>query len=141
MSTNLTVIGNLAADPELRFTQQGKAVASFTVITSKSRKTDNGTWESSDVTSWHVVAWDALGENAAQSLTKGTPVVVVGNAVWKAWESKDTTEKRGRLEITAWNIGVDIKRNPVKVDTSIQQVQSQESKGRVTDDPWEVAPF
>lgn len=136
MSTNLTVVGNLAADPELRFTPSGQAVATFTVISSKSKKNDDGTWESTDVTAWTVNAWGAMGENAAQSLTKGTPVVVVGQAVWKAWESKDTNEKRGRIEVTAWNIGVDIKRAPVTVQTDYKpQTTAVES------DPWATAPF
>lgn len=116
MSTNLTIIGNLASDPELRFTTAGKAVASFTVISSKSKKNDDGTWESIDTTAWHVVAWDVLAENVTQSLTKGSPVVVVGSAVWKSWENKEDNEKRGRIEITAFNVGLDLKRNPAKSD-------------------------
>ena len=116
--TQLTVIGNLASDPELKFTPQGKAVCQFVVISSKSRKNESGEWESSDVTSWYVNVWDALAENTAESLSKGSPVIVYGTAVWKSWESKDTAEKRGRLEITAIDVAHSLKRGTVKASAS-----------------------
>jgi single-strand DNA-binding protein len=114
MSTNLTVIGNLAADPELRFTAAGKAVASFTVMTSTSKKNEAGEWESTDVTGWVVSVWDRLAENVAESLQKGDSVIVVGKAAWRSWENKDGS-KGGRMEITAWNVGTDLKRAPVAI--------------------------
>ena len=68
--TTLTITGNLTSDPELKFTQTGKAVASFTVVTSKSKKNQDGTWENTDVTFWNVKAWDKLAENIADTLRK-----------------------------------------------------------------------
>ena len=52
--SQVTIVGNLAADPELRFTPNGKAMASFTVISSKSVKKEDGTWENTDVTPWSI---------------------------------------------------------------------------------------
>lgn len=114
--TYITVTGNLASDPELKFTPQGKSVVSFVVINSKSRKTESGEWENYDVTSWTVSAWDALAENATQSLKKGSPVIVVGSAVWKSWEAKETGEKKGRIEIVATDIAFSLRRGSVKPD-------------------------
>lgn len=115
MSTNLTVIGNLAADPELKFTASGKAVATFTVLASRSRKNEEtGQWESHDTTGWRVTAWERLAENVAESLSKGDSVVIVGTAVWRSWEKDDGT-KGGRMEVTAQHVGVDLKRGVAKV--------------------------
>lgn len=129
MSTSITVVGNLAADPELRFTPGGKAVATFTVMASKSRKNEAGEWESLDTTGWTVKAWDKMAEHVAESLTKGDPVVVVGTAVWRGWE-KDDGAKGGRIEVTAWHVGVDVKRNPVKI------LKTLRTGGTPADDVW-----
>ena len=76
--TTLTIAGNLAADPELKFTPNGKAVASFTIISSKSVKKDDGTWENTDVTAWSVKCWNKLAENVCESLRKGMSVIAQG---------------------------------------------------------------
>ena len=132
MSANVTVSGNLANDPELRFTKDGKAVVSFTVMTSKSKKNDAGDWESTDVTAWRVSAWDKLAEHIAESIFKGSPVVVTGNAVWKSWENKDGV-KGGAMEITAYDVAVSLKRNPVTISKSAGRDTSSNS---VANDPW-----
>ena len=139
MSTTITVIGNLAADPELRFTPQGKAVASFTVMASKSRKNDAGQWENIDTTGWAVKAWDSLAENIAESLHKGDSVVVVGNAAWKSWE-KDDGSKGGRMEITAFNVGADLRRATATVKKATRSGAPATESDPWTSDPNEV-PF
>lgn len=112
--TTLCITGNLTADPELKFTPQGKAVASFTVMSSKSVKKPDGTWESTDVTPWTVKCWNRLAENVAESLSKGVAVVVQGTATQVSWEDKKTGEKRSKIEITAYSVGVDLKRHIAK---------------------------
>jgi len=139
MSANVTVIGNLAGDPELRFTKEGKAVATFTVLTSTSKKTDSG-WESTDVTAWRVSAWDKLGENVAESLTKGSPVVVYGKASWKEWENKDGN-KGGAMQIQAYNVAVDLKRDPVSINKGSGSNRSKEVDPWATPTPSEEFPF
>jgi single-strand DNA-binding protein len=129
--TAICITGNLAADPELKFTPQGKAVASFTVISSKSTKKPDGTWESTDVTPWTVKCWNRLAENVAESLSKGMGVVVQGTATWASWEDKNSGEKRGRMEITAYSVGVDLKRHIVNVVNL-----SRNGDGDVQVDPW-----
>lgn len=129
--TAICITGNLAADPELKFTPQGKAVASFTVISSKSTKKPDGTWESTDVTPWTVKCWNRLAENVAESLSKGIGVVIQGTATWASWEDKKSGEKRGRMEITAYSVGVDLKRHTVSVVNL-----SRNGDGDVQVDPW-----
>ena len=129
--TTLTITGNLINDPELKFTNSGKAVATFTVITSKSKKNQDGTWENTDVTFWNVKAWDKLAENIADTLRKGMTVIVQGTAVQENWDDKNTGEKRSRLGVTAWNVGVDLKRHNYQVT-----MVSRNSEGDYEVDPW-----
>lgn len=128
MSNPIIVSGNLAADPELKFTKDGKAVATFTVMTSRSRKTENGDWESLDVTGWRCTAWERLAEHVAESLVKGSPVVVMGRAAWREWAKEDGS-KGGAMQVTADTVAVDLKRAPVTIRTS-------EARKAPTRDPW-----
>lgn len=129
--TAITIAGNLAADPELRFTPNGKAVATFTVMSSKSVKKPDGTWENTDVTPWTVKCWNRLAENIADSLRKGMGVIVQGSAVWVSWEDKTTGQKRGKVEVTAFNVGVDLKRHTVQVVNIVRNVEGDKEV-----DPW-----
>jgi single-strand DNA-binding protein len=132
----MTIIGNLASDPEIRFTPSGKAVASFTILTSKSKKDEaTGKWESTDTTGWLIKAWDQLGENVGESLQKGDAVIVNGTAVYKSWEKEDGS-KGGRIEVTAWNVGLDLKRRSAKVNRTDRPAVAV----AVNDDPWASNP-
>lgn len=136
--TTLTITGNLVADPELRFTPGGAAVATFSVVSSKSVKLEDGTWENKDVTFWNVKAWNKLAENIADSLRKGVSVIVQGTAVQESWEDKTTGEKRSKIVVTAWNVGADLKRYSYTVPV----VERSDSAGyqAPANDPW-AAPL
>ena len=97
MSAPITIIGNLVADPELKFTQNAKALATFTVVSSKSVKKPDGTWENTDTTFWDIKAWGKTAENVADALRKGVAVIVSGTAVQESWEDKNTGAKRSKI--------------------------------------------
>lgn len=127
MSANITIIGNLAADPELKFVPSGKAACTFTVMSSKSKKVGE-VWESTDVTAWTIDAWEYLAENVSASLQKGDSVVVHGSIYQDSWEDKQTGQKRTKMKVRASNVGVDLKRAPAIVqrdhrNSTPQQVQ------------------
>jgi len=105
--TMLTVTGNLAGDPEIRYTQHGKAVVSLTVMTSRRTK-EGDQWVDVDTTAWKVSAWERLAENVVETLHKGDPVVVVGTAAENSWEKDGQTYRR--IEITAKHVGLDLTR-------------------------------
>lgn len=129
--TTLTITGNLVADPELKIIPSGKAVTSFTVVSSKSTKLADGTWENTDTTFWNIKCWNKLAENTSQSLKKGMAVIVLGSAVQEEWSDKNTGEKKSKIAVTAWSVGVDLKRHTVDV------VQlSRNGAGDVEIDPW-----
>ena len=144
MSASLTITGNLTADPELRFTPNGKALATFTVVTSKSSKKPDGTWENLDTAFWDVKAWGKIAENCADTLSKGMSVIVVGTALQENWDDKVSGAKRSKIAVTAWNIGVDLKRHTVaQVSTPNRADSFATAPAR---DSWsapvsEIAPF
>ena len=98
VGNEITIVGNLTKDPELRFTPAGKAVASLSIANNR-KWTSNG--EEQEQTSYFdVVAWDTLAENVAETLVKGSRAVVVGRLEQRSWEN-DEGEKRYKIEIIA----------------------------------------
>ncbi len=85
----LSATGNLTRDPELRFLADGTAVASLTVACSKSKKGDDGAWQTLATVFLDVNLWRADAETAAEQLRKGDRVIVTGSLIVRDWEGKD----------------------------------------------------
>lgn len=102
MSNQVSVVGNLARDPELRYTPQGKAVVTLSVgDTPRNFDRASGQWVDG-VTDWvKVVAWEGLAENVAASLKKGDKVVVLGRYVAEKYPDKTTGEERTTRKLVA----------------------------------------
>ena len=101
-SNTITVVGNVTRDPELRYTQSGKATVNVGIAVNR-RYQVNGEWQ--EQTSYmNVVAWDQLAENIAASLTKGSRVLVTGRLDVREYESREGG-KRTAVEIVADEIG------------------------------------
>ena len=117
--TIITVVGNLTADPELRFTPNGAAVANFTVA-STPRQFDRQSNEFKDGETLFLrcSAWKELGENCAESLQRGTRVVVQGRLKSRSFETKEG-EKRTVTELDVDEIGPSLRRATAVV-TKIQ---------------------
>lgn len=135
MSTAVTLTGTLGQDPELRFTQAGKAVVSLNLVTSKSVKGDDGKWQDTETTWWRVTAWDQMAENVAETLQKGDPVIVVGRTFMETFEDKSGVERQS-LKVSAFNIGLDLRRRSASV---LRDKQPVSVKSPVSDDPWGVS--
>ena len=103
--TVITVIGNLTADPELRFTPSGAAVANFTVA-STPRMFDRQTneWKDGEALFLRCAIWREAAENVAESLTKGARVIVSGRLKQRSYETKEG-EKRTVIELDVDEIG------------------------------------
>ena len=99
---NITLVGNLTREPELRFTQGGKGVTSFGLAVSR-RYQVNGEWQEK-TSFFNVTAWDQLGENAAATLNKGTRVIVNGRIEVREYEARDGG-KRTSVDVIADEIG------------------------------------
>ena len=103
--TQITVIGNLTADPDLRFTPSGAAVANFTVAsTPRSFDKQRNEWVDGEALFLRCAAWKQLGENVAESLTKGMQVIVQGRLKSRSYETKEG-EKRTSMELEVDAIG------------------------------------
>lgn len=108
MSLDVSFRGNLGGDPELRFTQAGKAVCSFSVANTDSRKNQaTGEWEVVDTTWVRVSCFDRLAESVANNLHKGDRVVITGRLVNHEYQDKNG-EVAHSLQVTATAIGLDL---------------------------------
>jgi single-strand DNA-binding protein len=104
----ITIVGNLTDDPELRYTANGAAVANFRVAYSTRIRDDAGNWTDGDTSFFSINCWRSLAENAAETLTRGTRVVVTGRLKQRSWENQEG-EKRTVVEIEADDIGPSLK--------------------------------
>ncbi|MCU1378605.1 MAG: single stranded DNA-binding protein [Acidimicrobiales bacterium] len=105
MSGNsVTLVGNITRDPELRYTPAGAATCQFGLAVNR-RWQNRQTSEWEEATSFfNVVAWREMAENAGESLTKGSRVIVTGRLEQRSWETPDG-EKRSVVEVVADEIG------------------------------------
>ena len=103
MSNNVTVVGNLTADPELRFTASGVAMVNLSVADSRRYQDRNGDWQE-DTSFFRGTCWRDMAENVAESLTKGARVVISGRLKQRTWETKEG-EKRSVVELDIQEIG------------------------------------
>jgi single-strand DNA-binding protein len=130
--TQITVIGNVGQEPQLRFTPSGTAVASLSVaVTPRRQNRDTGKWEDGATTWWRVNAWRALAENVAETIAKGMPVVVVGTVAARDW-SNDKGEKGTAWEILADSVAVDLRYATAKVTKSARHTDNVPPP----EDPW-----
>jgi single-strand DNA-binding protein len=97
----VTLMGNLTRDPELRSTPNGQSVCNFGLALNRSYKSADGEWvEATDFVD--IVAWGPLGERVAQYLTKGRPALVAGRLQSRSWEQDG--QKRSKLEVVAQDV-------------------------------------
>jgi single-strand DNA-binding protein len=141
--TVITIIGNLTNDPELRFTPSGFAVASFTVA-STPRMFDKqaNDWKEGDTLFLRCSAWRDMAENIAESLTRGSRVIVHGRLKQRSFETKEG-EKRTVVELDVDDVGPSLRWASAKVNkTSRGSLSggvgggSQNQGGQGGEDPW-----
>lgn len=134
--TTITVIGNVCADPELRFTPSGAAVASFT-IASTPRSFDRTTneWKDQDSLFLRCNVWRQAAENVAESLTKGVRVIAVGRLKQRSYETREG-EKRTVVELDVDEIGPSLKSASAKVNRTQRGSSSGGSGAAPAEDPW-----
>jgi single-strand DNA-binding protein len=111
----ITIVGNLTDDPELRYTPNGAAVANVRVAVNRRIPDGAGGWKDAETSFFRVNAWRTLAENAAESLTRGTRVVVTGRLRSRSWENQEG-ETRSAVEIEADEIGPSLRWATAKVE-------------------------
>ena len=136
--TTVTIIGNLTADPELRFINSGAAVANFTVASiPRTFDRQSGEWKDGDTLYLRCSIWRESAENLGESLTKGARVIVVGRLTQRSYETREG-EKRTVTELVADEVAASLRYATAKV------ARAQRSNGNATgrpqtapsEDPW-----
>lgn len=113
--TVITVVGNLTADPELRFTPSGAAVANFTVAsTPRTFDRQNNEWKDGETLFLRCSIWREAAENVAESLTKGQRVIVQGRLVQRSYETREG-ERRTVVELQVDEVGPSLRYATAKV--------------------------
>ena len=113
--TIITVVGNLTADPELRFTPSGAAVANFTVAsTPRMFDRQSNDWKDGETLFMRCSIWRDAAENVAESLHRGTRVVVTGRLKSRSYETKEG-EKRTSIELEVDEVGPSLRYASAKV--------------------------
>lgn len=135
MAGDTTIIGNLTADPELRFTPNGIAVANFTVAsTPRTYDQKSGEWKDGEATFMPCSVWRDQAEHLAESLKRGTRVVVVGRLKQRSWTTEDG-EKRSRIELQVDELGPSLRFATATV------TKATRSTGQpIEEDPWATVP-
>ena len=103
MSSNVTLIGNLTRDPELRFTPSGVAVATVGIAVNRSWRGKDGEWQE-QTSFFDCVVWREQAEQVAESLQQGARVIVSGRLEQRSWETKEG-EKRYAVEVQVDEMG------------------------------------
>ena len=113
--TVITVVGNLTADPEIKFLPSGVGVANFTVAsTPRTFDKNSGEWKDGEALFLRCNVWRQPGENVAESLTRGMRVVVSGRLVQRSFETREG-EKRTVVELEVDEVGPSLKYATAKV--------------------------
>ena len=142
--TTLTIVGNLTADPELRFTPSGPAVASFTVA-STPRRYDRqaGEFRDGDTLFMRCTVWRETAENVAESLTKGMRVIVTGRLIQRSYETREG-EKRTVVELQVDEVGPSLAKATARVTRTPRGggggfTSQPQAPAAPADDPWATA--
>lgn len=134
--TTITVVGNLTDDPDLRFTPSGAAVANFTVA-STPRFFDKQTseWKDGDALFMRCSIWRQAAENVAESLHRGTRVIVTGRLRQRSYETREG-EKRTVVELDVDEIGPSLKYATAKTTKTSRSGSAPAGDGGGSADPW-----
>ncbi|GAA5518478.1 single-stranded DNA-binding protein [Demequina sediminis] len=152
--TQITVVGNLTGDPELRFISSGAAVVNFTVAsTPRTFDRQSNEWKDGETLFMRCSLWREAAENVAESLTKGMRVIVTGRLVSRSWEANG--EKRSVTEMQVDEVGPSLRYATAKVTRTQRGGQGGggfgggnsggggyggSPAGGSSNDPWASAP-
>jgi single-strand DNA-binding protein len=145
--TVITVIGNITGDPELRFTPSGAAVANFTVAsTPRQFDRQSNEWKDGETLFMRCSVWRDAAENVAESLQRGTRVIVTGRLKSRSYETKEG-EKRTVIEMEVDEVGPSLRYATAKVNKTQRGGGGggfggggQQGGGSQQEDPWATGP-
>ena len=122
----VTLVGNLTDDPELRYTANGAAVCKIRIAVNRRIQGPDGQWKDGEASYFSINCWRGLAENAAETLTRGTRVLVAGRLNFRSWENQEG-EKRSAVEVEADEVGPSLKWATAKVERQSRSSASSSS--------------
>jgi single-strand DNA-binding protein len=137
MSNSVTLVGNLVEDPELRFTASGVAMARIRIAVSRRYQDRDGNWQEESGFFGGTV-WRDYAENVAESLTKGTRVMITGRLKQRNWETNEG-EKRSVVEVDIQEIGPSLRWATANVTRTPRSGDGNDSYGGGSSAPAPVA--
>jgi len=138
--TVITVVGNLTADPDFRFTPSGAAVANFTVAsTPRTYDKQSGEWRDGDALFLRCSIWRDAAELVSESLTKGARVIVTGRLKQRTWETPEG-DKRYSTELDVEEVGPSLRWATVTVKKAARTNGNAPGNSRAADDWATPAP-
>jgi single-strand DNA-binding protein len=120
MRTSVTFEGNLAHDPQVRFTASGKQVTEITVLVNERRQNGDGEWVDAEPTRHVVRAFKTLAENIVESLSKGDRVFVHGTVTTDSWTDKESGDKRTAQRVVAEVVGPSLRWATTRISKTIR---------------------
>jgi single-strand DNA-binding protein len=126
MRTTVTFEGNLADDPQVRFTGSGKPITELTVLVNQRRQNNEGEWVDAEPTRHVVRTFKTLAENVAESLAKGDRVFVHGTVTTEAWTDKQSREKRTAQRVLAEVVGPSLRWATARITKTTRTSASNE---------------
>ena len=134
----IIIVGNLTADPELRFTTTGKSVASLRVACSERKKDPAGQWVDGDKVFLNVNCWNETAENITATCQKGDTVVVTGKYKQRSYKAKDGQEKTV-YEVEADSVGAELRRKSYSPNSTI--MRDKPAATQSDNNPWVATTF
>jgi single-strand DNA-binding protein len=137
-----SIEGRVAAEPVLRFSQNGKAIASLRMVAADRRKNASGEWEDADTLWVDVTCFDKLAENVCESVAKGDLVLVHGKWRTEEWTDRDSGQQRSKIAFLADTVAASLQFRQIPHGGS--RPAQQRTPAPATGDPWgsgEEPPF
>ena len=123
----VTVIGNTTREPEIKFTANGVAYATFGIAWN--RKYQRNGEDVEEVSFFDVICWQSLAENVGESIGKGTRVVVVGRLDFQSWDDQESGQKRNKVKIVADEVSPSLRWSSVEVTRNEKDAKPSRSSG------------
>ena len=124
--TTVTIVGTLTRDPEMRYTPSGVSLASFSVaVNERVKNKQTNQWEDGDASFFDCTVFNQLAENVAESLQKGSRVILRGRLKMDSWEDKETGKPRTKIKVIVDDIGPELRFATAQVQKITRSDQTQ----------------
>jgi len=139
----ITLVGNLTADPDLRFTAAGAAIATFTVAsTPRVYDRQEGQWKDGEALFMRCGVWREAAEHVADTLSRGSRVIVTGRLKQRSFETRDG-DKRTVIEVEVDEVGPSLRYTGATINKAAKKASSnghRRTNGAAIDDTWATEP-